>query len=154
MLAGGLSVDPEEGMYAYDEGDFELDEGNPPAGWSVPLRSLDIEYYDGSEEEWVEEWDSTVLERLPWSVRVKINFPLTEEGLEAEEDAGIDPDEDPDLLLVVPIPLATGAMEAPANLQDPIFAAPRQGGGSISASGQVQPDGEDRPDDDEEDDER
>ncbi len=76
--------------------------------WTVPVRSMDITYFDG--EEWMEEWDSLAIGRMPWCVRVRINFAPTPEELEEEEDEGLDVVENPDLDLLVPIPLGVGTL--------------------------------------------
>jgi len=65
-------------------------------------------YFDG--EEWMEEWDSLAIGRMPWCVRVRINFAPTPEELEEEEDEGLDVVENPDLDLLVPIPLGVGTL--------------------------------------------
>ncbi len=77
--------------------------------WSVPIGSMELEYFDGTE--WVEEWDSTELGRLPWGVHVKINFAKTEAQLDADEEDGLDPDEDPDFEMFIPVPLGVGTIE-------------------------------------------
>lgn len=74
--------------------------------WSVPVRTLDITYYDGTQ--WVEEWDSQMIGSLPWCVRVRINFARTDAEIQAEIDQNIDIVENPDFELVVPIPLSLG----------------------------------------------
>jgi len=91
----------------------------------VPIRTFDIRYYDGAE--WVDEWDSEIVGRLPWSVHVKVNFARTEEQIEEEEDENIDIEEDPDFEMVIPLPTGFGrlqdgreiaAMEAERGLQE------------------------------------
>ncbi|MCC6154362.1 MAG: prepilin-type N-terminal cleavage/methylation domain-containing protein [Candidatus Hydrogenedentes bacterium] len=74
--------------------------------WSVPIRTLDITYYDGVE--WVEEWDSTTMGRLPWCVQIRINFARTEEEIQREIDQNIDIENSPDFEMVVPLPIALG----------------------------------------------
>ncbi len=41
--------------------------------WNLPMRSLNIRYYDG--EEWRDTWDSLKEERLPWMVEFVFEFP-------------------------------------------------------------------------------
>lgn len=72
--------------------------------WTVPIRSMDITYFDGSE--WQEGWEWP--DRLPWCVYVRINFARTKDELDAEKAAGINPGEDPDLEMVIPIPMGLG----------------------------------------------
>ena len=77
----------------------------------VPVMSLDITYYDGEKSEWVEEWDSLDMLRLPWAVRVKANFPRTEEEWAGDRREGIDPMESPDLDMMVALPVGGGTVE-------------------------------------------
>jgi hypothetical protein len=74
--------------------------------WSVPIRTLDITYFDGAE--WVEEWDSMTLGRLPWCVQIRINFARTDEEIQREIDQNIDIENSPDFEMVVPLPIALG----------------------------------------------
>lgn len=74
--------------------------------WSVPIRTVDFSYYDGTE--WVNEWDAQVLGMLPWCVRIRINFARTEEQLEQEREERFDVNDDPDFELVVPLPIGIG----------------------------------------------
>lgn len=76
--------------------------------WSVPVDSLSLDYFDG--EDWVDEWDSVALGRMPWCVRVRINYARTEEEADADREAGIDPEKDPDFEMVIPIPLGAGVV--------------------------------------------
>ena len=73
---------------------------------TVPVRTVDFTYYDGTD--WVDEWDSQTMGRLPWCVRVRINFARTDEEILAEKDQNLDIVENPDFEIVVPIPLALG----------------------------------------------
>ncbi len=74
--------------------------------WSVPVRTFDITYYDGSQ--WLEEWDSQAMGKLPWCIRVRINFARTDEEIQAEKDQNIDIVDSPDFEIVVPLPLSLG----------------------------------------------
>lgn len=48
---------------------------------------LDIQYYDGSSSDWVEEWDSSVQDsQLPWGVKVTLSI-YEEEKTRSSEDA-------------------------------------------------------------------
>ena len=47
--------------------------------WSVPIRSMDLQYFDGAE--WLDEWDSLQFGRVPWCVHIRINFAKTDEQL-------------------------------------------------------------------------
>jgi len=77
----------------------------------VPLQSMDIEYYDGDLEEWVTEWDSVAQTRLPWAVRVKINFSRSEAESEADARSGIDLQESPDLDMTIALPAGMGVLD-------------------------------------------
>ena len=91
-----------------DQDDLLGDVDYEVPGWSVPISTMDIQYYDG--EDWLDEWDSIAEGRLPWSIRISINFARPE----GEDDyAGFDSTEDPDLSLIVPIPAGLGLTEPP-----------------------------------------
>jgi prepilin-type N-terminal cleavage/methylation domain-containing protein len=75
-----------------------------------PIHTFDVYYYDAEAEEWVEEWDSTAIGYLPWSVNIKINFSRTRDQLDAEYFAGMDPRESPDLEIIVPLPAGAGVV--------------------------------------------
>ncbi|NIA15839.1 MAG: prepilin-type N-terminal cleavage/methylation domain-containing protein [Nitrospiraceae bacterium] len=86
--------------------EFDLD-GEDAQSWSVPISSFDLAYFDG--EEWVEEWDSRELGRLPWCVRIRINYARTRDELEADRDARMSAEEDPDYEMVIPIATGIGS---------------------------------------------
>ena len=97
---------------------------SPTPSWSVPIRNMDITYFDG--QEWVEDWDSLAMQRLPWSVCFKINFLKTEVQRAADDELGVNDEEDPDLELVIPLPSAVGIVTpAEAFAQYPEFAPPK-----------------------------
>lgn len=72
----------------------------------VPVRSLNFSYYDG--REWLDEWDSAAMGRLPWCVHVKINFAKTDRQLAEDKEAGVRVEEDPDFDMVIPIAAGIG----------------------------------------------
>ena len=72
---------------------------------AIPVASMDIQYYDGVSQEWQETWDSIEERRLPGGVWVRINFPRTEEEKDEDYRNGINPDEDPDLEIMMAFPL-------------------------------------------------
>lgn len=92
-----------------DAGYFVPDESYKSPSWTLPIRSMNIRYFDGTD--WVDDWDSMELRRIPWCVEIKINFARTQAQLEADASQQYDPEEDPDLTLVVPIPVAHGTDE-------------------------------------------
>lgn len=98
--SGNLDVDETATITPVDAPMYEA------PSWSVPIRTLDFLYYDGTE--WVEEWDSQVLGKLPWCVQVRINFARTEAEIEAEREQNIDIFESPDFECVIPLPIALG----------------------------------------------
>ena len=129
-MLGGLVAELDEETSAF----LPVD-GYEPPNWDVPIRSLSIEYFDGTD--WVDDWDSAAVGRLPWSVRLKINFAKTEAQLDAEQDEGYDDEEDPDFEMVVAMPTGVGGtqdarMFAEADaLEDQL----EQSGGGSSQSG-------------------
>ena len=84
----------------------DTDFGTP--SWTVPVGSFDVAYFDGAE--WLEEWDSLTLGRLPWCVRIRVSYARTEEEAEVDAEARFRPDEDPDYELIIPIPIGVGAV--------------------------------------------
>ena len=78
-------------------------------GWRVPALSLNVQYFD--EKEWVDDWDSVELGRLPWAIRVGVNFEKSKDEWSEASAAGIDPVEDPDFLFVLTLPGGEGVIE-------------------------------------------
>lgn len=77
--------------------------------WSVPIRSMDIQYFDGTD--WLDEWDSVEFGRAPWCVHIRINFAKTEQQLKEEASKRFDEIEDPDFEMVIPIPVGMGVTQ-------------------------------------------
>lgn len=77
----------------------------------VPIRSMDILYYDYSAEDWTEEWNSIDQERLPWAIRFIIHLARTEEALEEEFAAGMNTGDAPDIDLAFTVPMGAGVLE-------------------------------------------
>lgn len=103
LLAGNVqSLDEETGYFTPAEG-YESPQ------WDVPIRSFDVRYFDG--EQWVDEWDSLGVGRLPWALRVRVNFARTEAYLEQERDKNYDEVEDPEFEMVVTLPAGVGVFE-------------------------------------------
>lgn len=77
-------------------------EGAASPSWSMPVEAADFSYYDG--KEWSADWDSIAMGRMPWAIRVRINFVrnTTENAEERTLDDGADFD------LTVPVPLGMG----------------------------------------------
>lgn len=75
-------------------------------GWNVPVDQFDLAFFDGYE--WVEDWDSIEFGRMPWAVRIRINYARSEEEYDADREAGIRQDEDFDYETVIPIPIGAG----------------------------------------------
>jgi prepilin-type N-terminal cleavage/methylation domain-containing protein len=109
------------------------DAGIESPTWSAPIDALDISYYDGVK--WVKEWDSTDLGRLPWCVRVRLNFAKTKAEVEAGARSNIE--EDPDFELYVPIPISEGVLtDAATQWGDGSVLGPWYGwGGGASMAG-------------------
>lgn len=80
----------------------------PPVERRIPIGSIDISYFNPDTKEWDEEWDSLGQGRMPWAIRVRINFARTEEQLRADMSAGIDLRENPDMDMTIAIPAGVG----------------------------------------------
>lgn len=76
----------------------------------IPVHSMDIYYYDGYEEDWVEDWDSLELKRMPWAIEVRINLARSEEQLQALYSQGVDLSETPDIRMTFPVPVGAGVL--------------------------------------------
>ena len=82
---------------------FGLDAESP--AWTAPVAALDFSYFDG--EKWVEEWDSSEMLRMPWCVRIRLNFARTEQEADnGNNSASVT--EDPDFEMYIPIPIGMG----------------------------------------------
>jgi len=101
MAAAGEVDDPAR--------DAENDLGFDAPTWTVPIRTFDVRYFDGGD--WVDEWDTEVVGRVPWSVHIKINFARTDEQIELEQDENIDIEEDPDFEMVISLPAGMGRIQ-------------------------------------------
>jgi prepilin-type N-terminal cleavage/methylation domain-containing protein len=111
-LEGPDAMDTLAGRGGIDKRDAEDlvdDVGFDAPGWSVPIRTLDIQYFDG--EEWVDDWDSFEEGRLPWSIHFRINFARPIDEIKALQSEGIDFIEDPDFQMIVTIPAGMGITE-------------------------------------------
>ncbi len=129
LLAGNVqSLDEETGY-------FTPAEGYESPHWDVPIRSFDVRYFDG--EQWVDEWDSLAVGRLPWALRVRVNFARTEAYLERERDKNYDELEDPEFEMIVTLPAGVGVFEDQRQLP----MAQGGGAGGIGADGAYGGDG-------------
>lgn len=72
---------------------------------AIPVASMDIQYYDGTQNEWREQWDSIEEQRLPGGILIRINFPRSEEERAEELRRGVNPLEHPDLELMMALPV-------------------------------------------------
>jgi prepilin-type N-terminal cleavage/methylation domain-containing protein len=107
VLASNVEeLDSETGYLAPNQGKNGDEAVYESPTWTVPIRTIDFSYYDGTE--WVNEWDAQVLGLLPWCVRIRINFARTEEQLEQEREERFDVNDDPDFELVVPLAIGIG----------------------------------------------
>lgn len=111
------AADFEEGDDAGDfdaKGDLLGDVTYESPGWSVPVRTMDIQYFDG--EDWVDDWDSVEMGRLPWSVHIRINFARPPSQLRAEASQGFNDEDDPDYEFVISLPGGVGLTEPPLQM--------------------------------------
>lgn len=73
--------------------------------WTFPVGGMNIRYFDG--EEWVEEWDMALEERLPWALDFTFEWrPWGEEVSTASDDA------ENQFRMVVTIPAGAGIRNA------------------------------------------
>lgn len=100
-------------LLADDDFSMESEEQLVP-GWSVPVRSFAVSYYDG--EDWVDEWDSMAMQYLPWAIRVQINFAQGEGSDEWDLSGDLD---SPDFEMIIPVPLGEGTFEPDEVPPDP-----------------------------------
>jgi len=109
LLAGGVDVSDADAVQdRLEEASRDEDAAVTTSSWTVPVRSMNLDYFDG--QTWCDDWNSQERGRLPWCVRIRINFAKTEAQLAEEREDGIDPSESPDFEMVVPIPRARGLM--------------------------------------------
>ena len=89
------------------------DAGEEEIVWEreLPIRSMNFLYYDGTTEEWMEEWNSDETGVLPWAIRVQINLAKTEGQLMEEASMGVDPQEDFDMDVTVVLSSSAGVLE-------------------------------------------
>lgn len=126
---GYLKPAEETGMPADSQDQYET------PSWSVPIRTVDFSYFDGVN--WVDEWDSQVLGRFPWCVRIRINFARTEDQLEEEKTEGLDIEDNPDFEMVIPLPAGLGGtqdartVEGLSQMGDEATADPNNPGAAI-----------------------
>lgn len=94
------------------------DAGDEAITWEreLPIRSVNFQYYDGTAEEWVEEWNSDETGFLPWAIRVQVNLAKTEGQMMEEASSGVDPREDYDLDVTVVLSAAAGVL---SEFEDP-----------------------------------
>lgn len=76
----------------------------------VPIRSINFQYYDGTSEEWVDDWNSDETGLLPWAIKVQVNLAKTESQLEFEAAQGVDHRNDHDLEMTVALPTGAGVL--------------------------------------------
>ena len=113
LIAGNVEQ-LETGTGGFEE--FAADPNYEAPHWSVPIRSMNIQYFDGTE--WLDEWDSVQFGRVPWCVHIRINFAKTEEQLDAERAERYDSLDDPDFEMVIAIPAGMGITEDGRTLPD------------------------------------
>ncbi|MBX7255866.1 MAG: prepilin-type N-terminal cleavage/methylation domain-containing protein [Candidatus Hydrogenedentes bacterium] len=105
-----VELDDETGGIVTEDSLIEREDVSNPLekapSWSVPIRTLDISYYDGVD--WQPEWDSSALGMMPWCIRVRINFARTEAQLAEEAEQRFSIVDEPDFEVVVPLPIGLG----------------------------------------------
>ena len=74
--------------------------------WTLPVEAVSFLYFDG--KDWLEEWDSMGMMRLPWCIRIRVNFARSPDE---EADGGpraLTVEDEGDFQMYVPIPMASG----------------------------------------------
>jgi len=111
----GETTDQGQGLVTTEQLNKQLGEaaeeiGQKPVSRSTVVYGWDLSYFDG--KEWVEEWHSDDVGRLPWSVRVRVKLDR-EPGEEPTND--LNPEKDPTVIeLLFSVPAGAGVHdEAP-----------------------------------------
>ena len=101
------------------------DAGENEIKWEreLSIRSVNFQYYDGTAEEWVEDWNSDETGFLPWAIRVQVNLAKTEGQMMEEASMGVDPQEDYDLDVTVVLSSGAGVL---SEFEDPNHFRPNQ----------------------------
>lgn len=82
--------------------------GQKPVSRSTVVYGWDLAYFDG--KEWVEEWHSDDVGRLPWSVRVRVKL---DREPDEEPSNQLDPEKDPTVIeLLFSVPAGAGVHDA------------------------------------------
>jgi prepilin-type N-terminal cleavage/methylation domain-containing protein len=107
----GMALQITESPLAHEEGIEGAVSGSdqlPMVQLAMPVASFDVLYFDGLTQEWTQDWDSLSEQRLPWAVWVRVNFPRSEEELAADNAAGVDLTETPDVDVMAAIAPGAG----------------------------------------------
>ncbi len=104
----GMALQITESPLAYDEGGGGGSDQLPSVKRAIPVASFEALYYDGLSQDWKKEWDSVAEQRLPWAVWVRVNFPRSEEERAADNAAGVDLSETPDIEVMEPVAPGAG----------------------------------------------
>jgi len=103
QIISGISIQQTDDLFGDSISEESVSEllDSESSNWSVPVSAFDVSVYDGAQ--WVEEWDSMAVGRLPWCVRIRVNYARTDDEKRADSDAGIDAAKDVDFETVVPL---------------------------------------------------
>jgi len=114
---GGIVTDAKESEDLEKRTDQDNSSGplEKAPSWSVPIRTIDISYYDGTD--WLPEWDSSELGRMPWCVRIRINFARTEAQLADEAGERYSVLDEPEFEIVVPLPIGLGRTQDSGSIE-------------------------------------
>ena len=93
--------------------------------WSIPVEALSFLYFDG--QNWVEEWNSMNLMRMPWCIRIRVNFVRSAEESSEGGARTLVPEDEGDFQMYVPIPLAMGVRSDAATWQQILSGASSSG---------------------------
>ncbi|MFA6245133.1 MAG: prepilin-type N-terminal cleavage/methylation domain-containing protein [Candidatus Hydrogenedentales bacterium] len=113
-----VELDDTTGSIVTDTEALEEEDSGPlekAPSWSVPIRTIDFSYYDGTE--WRPEWDSAELGVMPWCIRIRVNFARTEAQLADEAKERYSVVDEPEFEVVVPLPIGLGRTQDSGSIE-------------------------------------
>jgi len=87
--------------------------------WTLPVSAVSFLYFDG--QDWVEEWDSTSMMRMPWCIRIRVNFVPSPDEDSNSGSRTLTPEDEGGFQMYVPVPIATGVHTDAATWQQILY---------------------------------